>query len=112
MRSIKKKLVPCPVCGYSLDVYDFNICPSCGVEFGVDTVGHTYEELRQVWVDNGAVWSSSVDPQPLSWNPWWQLILAGFASSVPFRAELHPSLTPHISIGGANIGSQMTVQFT
>jgi hypothetical protein len=107
MRSIKKKFANCPVCGYWLDVSDFNICPSCGVEFGIDTVGHTYEELREVWVDNGALWSSDVDRQPEDWNPWLQLILAGHGSAVPFVATTIHMPQPHIvSSEVSNIASR------
>lgn len=88
MRPVNIQMRDCPVCGYPLDVHDFNICPSCGTEFGIDTVGHTYDELRRVWVDNGAPWSSAADPRPRNWNPWMQLINASFEYALPFHFEL------------------------
>jgi hypothetical protein len=53
---------------------DHRICPSCGTEFGYDDAGRSHEELRQIWVENGARWWSPVDPTPPGWNPREQLI--------------------------------------
>jgi hypothetical protein len=66
---------PCPVCGFMLKypADDFNICPSCGVEFGADTVEYTIEELRQAWISRGMQWTSSVIPQAEHYNPVEQL---------------------------------------
>jgi hypothetical protein len=65
----------CPVCGFLLDYppRDFNICPSCGVEFGADTVEYSYDELRQAWRERGQTWSSSVIERPANYNPQLQL---------------------------------------
>jgi|ERR1039458_10226877 hypothetical protein len=65
----------CPVCGFYLDYppKDFNICPSCGVEFDADTIEYSDEELRQAWMARGMTWSSSVIPRPASYNPVAQL---------------------------------------
>jgi hypothetical protein len=102
MRSIKQ-FAPCPVCGFWLEVYDFNVCPSCGVEFGVDNISHTYGELRRVWVDNGAFWSSGVDKRPVDWNPWLQLILAGHIYDVPFVTQTDVPQHNMVRGGTANL---------
>jgi hypothetical protein len=83
---------PCPVCGFPLKypADDFNICPSCGVEFGYETAGRTFDELRREWIRAGAHWTSRVDERPTTWNAWKQLIDAGFAYALPFHVELHP----------------------
>lgn len=41
----------CPVCGYGMKEApaDFNICPSCGTEFGVHDVNSSIPELRKAW---------------------------------------------------------------
>jgi hypothetical protein len=65
----------CPVCGFRLmyPATDHRICPCCGTEFGYDDAGRSHEELREVWVENGARWWSPVDPTPPGWNPREQL---------------------------------------
>lgn len=66
----------CPVCGYdslSRPADDYNICPSCGTEFGVDDIEYALEELRANWAHNGYQWHSSVIAHPLNWNPIRQL---------------------------------------
>lgn len=69
----------CPVCGYP-DLQDppratpggasYEICPSCGFEFGVsdDDVGYSYEEWRLEWVTDGMPWRST-RPRPAGWDP-------------------------------------------
>jgi len=71
----------CPVCGYEMDdpPRDYNICPSCGIEFGYHDAGRTYEELRRIWLDSGARWWSPVDRKPPGWDPYIQLFKAGLA---------------------------------
>jgi hypothetical protein len=65
----------CPVCGFSLEstASDFNICPSCGTEFGIDDVEHGVAELQKIWLLNGAQWASPVDKKPKNWEPFKQL---------------------------------------
>ncbi len=72
----------CPVCGFpDLDElpYDsqgcasFNICPSCGVEFGYDNSGASFEELRRRWIDGGMLWFSQANKPPRNWDPVQQL---------------------------------------
>jgi hypothetical protein len=74
----------CPVCGYpSLTEAprgvstggSYEICPSCGFEFGVtdDDQGYTYLQWRQRWVDAGMPWSSRAIKPPTAWDPRKQL---------------------------------------
>ena len=61
----------CPVCGFP-DLQDppsssrarggsYEICPSCGFEFGVtdDDLGFTYDQWRQRWIGRGMPWESA-----------------------------------------------------
>jgi hypothetical protein len=66
----------CPVCGYGMSETprDYHICPSCGTEFGLHDQNATIEELRRAWVSTGPKWWSKTDQQPLSWNPFLQLL--------------------------------------
>lgn len=72
----------CPVCGYpdlEEPPYDehgcssFEICPSCGVEFGYDDSTTDHEALRERWVADGMKWHGVAKPQPSDWNPKEQL---------------------------------------
>jgi hypothetical protein len=65
----------CPVCGYGMEYppSDYNICPSCGTEFGVNDVNSTIPDLRKAWLATGPRWWSSVDSIPPDWNPRKQL---------------------------------------
>lgn len=69
----------CPVCGYPKlsepprspsGGGSYEICPSCGFQFGVDDDdrGQTYEEARQAWVEAGSPWSSKGIPAPKGWS--------------------------------------------
>jgi len=75
----------CPVCGYP-DLEEpprspktgggsYEICPSCGFQFGVDDDdrGVSDEEWRRRWVAEGMPWSSAGRPQPDDWDPEGQL---------------------------------------
>jgi hypothetical protein len=74
----------CPVCGY-LGLVDparsregfasYEICPSCGFEFGVsdDDLGVSYGQWRAEWVADGMQWWSSGRPAPADWDPRRQL---------------------------------------
>lgn len=78
----------CRVCGYDQMPYpprDYNICPCCGVEYGIDDSFESYEELRDEWLAVGAPWFSNIDPYlpPVNWNAWDQLDSANFQYSVP-----------------------------
>jgi hypothetical protein len=65
----------CPVCGFSMEEppRDYNICPSCGTEFGVHDVNATLADLRASWIATGPKWWSKAEPQPENWNPFAQL---------------------------------------
>lgn len=80
----------CPVCGFELEEPawkdgspSYNICPSCGVEFGYGDFGVTiserkkrHEQLRKEWIKNGMKYKhfdDEFDPQPSNWNPIQQL---------------------------------------
>lgn len=75
----------CPICGFP-DLNEaprteggggsYEICPSCGFEFGVtdDDKGYTYDEWRARWVERGMPWDSrDIEPPPDGWDPQRQL---------------------------------------
>jgi hypothetical protein len=73
----------CPVCGLAALPYppsDYHICPCCSTEFGSDDAEFTHEQLREMWIAGGASWFFGQVPD--QWNPWIQLILAGFTGSI------------------------------
>jgi hypothetical protein len=76
----------CPVCGFpELDEPprspvsgggSYEICPSCGFEFGVtdDDRGYTYDAWRRKWVAEGTPWTDAgVTEPPPGWDPRKQL---------------------------------------
>lgn len=76
----------CPACGYpgltepsrspKSGGGSYEICPSCGFEFGVtdDDLGHTYADWRQEWIAQGSPWrSEGIEPPPAGWDPEAQL---------------------------------------
>ena len=65
----------CPVCGYGMEEppEQYNICSSCGTEFGVHDVNASIEELRLAWLRTGPKWFSAVDPEPQDWSPYLQV---------------------------------------
>ena len=74
----------CPVCGFpelmekprgSETGGSYEICPSCGFQFGVsdDDEGFTFLGWRQAWIEAGAKWQSVARPPPSEWNPHLQL---------------------------------------
>lgn len=84
----------CPVCGYpelaepAYDAYNcssFEICPSCGVEFGNDDFhislprAETHRLLREKWIADGTLWWSTTQPPPPDWDPLDQLRKAGLS---------------------------------
>lgn len=83
----------CPVCGYGMEEppEQYNICASCGTEFGVHDVNASIEELRVAWLKTGLKWFSSVEPEPQGWDPFSQVtkaILAqGFFSRTSIRSD-------------------------
>ena len=73
----------CPVCGYlglsepprtEESGASYEICPSCGFEFGVtdDDRGISYEQWRREWIAGGMKWWSR-RPRPAGWDPQAQL---------------------------------------
>lgn len=77
----------CPVCGYpNLDrpacdpdtqVPSFDICPSCGCEFGYyDATPHAKEKYRRNWVQQGAPWFKP-ELKPVEWSLKDQLAQIG-----------------------------------
>jgi hypothetical protein len=74
----------CPVCGFP-DLHEaprspagggsYEICPSCGFEFGVsdDDQGYTYTQWRSKWIANGMPWMSIDMKRPDGWDPVSQL---------------------------------------
>jgi len=75
--------ITCPVCGY--DGFDhlpqqYDICPSCLLEFGVSDVDWTHDELRQDWIEHGAkwAWGSQDIPRPANWSACRQLLNLGY----------------------------------
>lgn len=72
----------CPVCGYdhlkerprSENGGSYEICPSCGFQFGVsdDDEHYTDEQWRNTWLRAGAHWASAKRPPP-GWEPLAQL---------------------------------------
>jgi hypothetical protein len=74
----------CPVCGYEMEdpPSNYNICPSCGTEFGVNDVNASALELRMNWIASGMEWWSTTDAKPVEWAPLTQLArLSGFSAS-------------------------------
>ena len=76
---VKRKYI-CPVCGYPMQdpPRDNNLCPSCGTEFGYHDAGRTFQDIRQEWLRSGAHWWSRYEKQPYNWNPFQQMMDAGF----------------------------------
>lgn len=78
----------CKVCAYSQMPHpprDYNICPCCGTEYGLDDAFESHGELRDEWLLAGGPWFSQVEPylQPANWNPWNQLDAAQYRYNVP-----------------------------
>jgi len=75
----------CPACGYpelteppytSGGGGSYEICYSCGFEFGVtdDDRGYTFASWRAEWIAKGMPWDSEgIDPMPDGWDPERQL---------------------------------------
>jgi hypothetical protein len=70
---------------------DYNICPSCGTEYGVNDVNSSYEELRKAWLKTGPTWWSKTDPKPDNWSPSRQL--ANLGATVPAVTSTGVTLT-------------------
>ena len=74
MNNLTKYSTLCPVCGYdgfqSIPEYD-DICPCCFFAFYVNDKDWTYEELRNAWISDGALWAWGRNgrPKPMNWSP-------------------------------------------
>lgn len=77
---------PCPVCGFeglteppydSSGCASFEICPSCGTEFGYHDAKKSHAELRRSWLEAGAAWHSKTITPPQNWDALKQLQAAG-----------------------------------
>jgi hypothetical protein len=79
----------CPVCGYpglgeeprpASGGGSYEICPSCGFQFGVDDDdrGETFDDWRARWAAAGSPWRSASPPPP-GWDAAAQLRAAGLA---------------------------------
>jgi len=83
----------CPVCGYPRLPYpprDYHICPCCSTEFGNDDAEFSHIQLREMWIAGDARWFFG-NPPPY-WNPWLQLIDAGYTNIVPsWKTQTTPS---------------------
>jgi hypothetical protein len=77
----------CPVCGFTMSAppFDFNICPSCGTEFGNDDSDWTFEQLRGAWLENGARWWSNTKSAPPGWDPVVQILRVIPTSVAPLQ---------------------------
>ena len=63
----------CPICSYPYIEEDptrltYEICPSCGTEYGYDEP-EDYPILKQDWIDDGCQWWSEINLKPKDWNP-------------------------------------------
>jgi hypothetical protein len=81
----------CPICDYpnlsepprsEFGGGSFEICPSCGFQFGVndDDEGISYETWRRRWEAAGMPWSSLALKEPASWKPVAQHVAPGGAA--------------------------------
>jgi len=82
----------CPVCGFEMEdpPRDYNICPSCGTEFGVHDLNSSIADLRDAWLRTGPRWWSNVDPAPPNWNPFSQfarLLMGNITAGASYSSE-------------------------
>lgn len=69
----------CPVCGFPQlpdPPKNYEICPCCGTEFGLDDAEVTHTYLRHEWLHNRAPFFD-IEIKPADWNPMRQLSKAG-----------------------------------
>lgn len=99
----------CPVCDYpklsesprsEFGGGSFEICPSCGFQFGVndDDEGISYETWRRRWEAAGMPWTSLALKQPAFWKPVAKHVAPGGAAlrrpgdpPAPMPAEEKPA---------------------
>ena|SRR6266496_5225385 len=76
----------CPICGYAEMPYPparHEICPCCGTEFGYDDFTRSHRDLRNNWLAQGGPWFSPVHTPPNGWNPFVQVLRAGYEFDGP-----------------------------
>lgn len=69
----------CPVCGFYEVGFlpkDYNICASCGTEFGASDSAFSHAELHQYWVDEGCPWFDPGTPKPEGWDRYCENLKA------------------------------------
>jgi len=59
----------------------YNICPSCGTEFGYHDATKSFAELRSLWLTSGGLWSSTYEKPPLDWSAQEQMAKAGLSAT-------------------------------
>jgi hypothetical protein len=122
----------CPVCGYPNLVEpprsprtgggSYEICPSCGFEFGVtdDDLGFTYADWRSRWVADGMRWTSVGVQPPDNWDPISQLRVGATGGvAMPARSGIKvplaeiPVLSTEIEpdVVAINDGGSLTLRF-
>ena len=91
----------CPVCGFQMEdpPCAYNICPSCGTEFGNNDLNASVDELRSAWLAAGPRWWSPVDPQPEHWDPINQLITGVYLNANLMAPEPERAVHPYKSVG-------------
>lgn len=100
----------CPVCGYEMDGLpkNYNICSSCGTEFGVSDVNSSIAELRDAWLESGPAWWSKTDVPPVNWDPIGQMERAGIGvKKLAARADsfvITATSTATIATAGSWVG--------
>lgn len=60
----------------------FNICPSCGTEFGIDDLHQSFQTIRNNWIAEGMPWFDDISLPPPNWSPVTQLISGGFVGAL------------------------------
>lgn len=84
----------CPVCGFDglrNPAREDESCPCCGTQFGYSDAGNRplaeiHAALRSKWISRRNVeWQSRRVSPPPNWNPWMQLIEAGFVFAGEIR---------------------------
>jgi hypothetical protein len=97
---LRKMVNMCPVCGYYMEEApeNYNVCPSCGTEFGLHDVNSSVPELQAAWLrsgEDGPRWWSRFDDPPPRWDPRKQFervfLNAGpISKEFIFSVELNP----------------------